>query len=38
VWGGTKIEVEKHGKIPDRLPQTIHDSIEVVRQLGKKYL
>jgi hypothetical protein len=38
VWGDSKIQVEKHGEIPDRLPQTIRDSIEAVRQLGKKYL
>jgi hypothetical protein len=38
VWGDSKILIDKHGEMPRVLPQTICDSIEVVKQLGKKYL
>lgn len=38
VWGDSKILINKYGEFPRVLPQTIRDSIEVVKQLGIKYL
>ncbi|EXJ68055.1 uncharacterized protein A1O5_08670, partial [Cladophialophora psammophila CBS 110553] len=38
IWGNVHQEPAKLGQLPQNLPQTIEDSIEVVKSLGQRYL